>query len=155
MTREKCRKNYNIKMCVSTFSSGKFKYLGKTLTNYNYSHEEMNRNLKSGHSCHRSVQVSFCVFPIFFSRISRLKSTKFLFVCVSETWSHTLEKKRRLGVFCDKEDTWDRSKRDWTGLYSSPSITRAIKASGMILEEYVARVRGRWRICRILLDKTE
>jgi len=29
MSREKCRKNYNIKMGVSTFNYGKFKYLGK------------------------------------------------------------------------------------------------------------------------------
>jgi len=80
--------------------------LGTTLTNYNYCHEEMNKNLNSGYSGHHSVLFFFWfVFPIFFSRISRLKSTKLQFVCVSETWSCILEKEHRLGVFCSKEDT--------------------------------------------------
>ena len=78
-----------------------FKYLGTTLTNKNYIHEEIKSRLKLGNACYYSVQN-----PLSSSLLSKKLKIKIyrtiilsvvLYGCV--TWSLTLREERRLSVF--------------------------------------------------------
>jgi hypothetical protein len=54
---QKTGQNYSIKMANRSFENvAKFKYLGKTLTDQNYMHEEIKSRLNSGNACYHSVQ---------------------------------------------------------------------------------------------------
>jgi hypothetical protein len=79
----------------------KFKYLGTTLTDKNYIHEEIKSRLNSGNACNHSVQnlLSFCLL----SRNVKVKIYKTITLPVvlygCETWSLTLREEHRLRVF--------------------------------------------------------
>jgi hypothetical protein len=114
----------------------KFKYLGTTLTDRNYKHEETDGRLNSGNACCRSVQ-SLLSYRLL-SRNVNVKIYKtitlslLLYGC--ETWSVTLREQPRLGVFENRvlRGTFGSKRDEETGecktlhtgelhnLYSSP-----------------------------------
>jgi hypothetical protein len=79
----------------------KFKYLGTTLTDQNYMHEEIKSRLNSGNACYHSVQS--LLSSRLLSRKVKVKIYKpiilpsVLYGC--ETWSLTLREEHRLRVF--------------------------------------------------------
>jgi hypothetical protein len=146
--------NY-IRVANKSFENvAKFKYLGSTLTNCIY--EEIRSRLNSGSACYHAVQnlLSSCLLSI--NVKIKIYRTIILPVVLygCETLSLTLREEHRLRVF---ENRVLRrifgSKRDevtvgWRklhneglhGLYSSPSIVRAIKARRMRWAGHVARM---------------
>jgi hypothetical protein len=79
----------------------KFKYLGTTLTNKNYIHDEINSRLNSGNACYYSVQnlLSSRLLP----KNIKIKISKTVILLVvlygCETWSLTLGEEHKLRVF--------------------------------------------------------
>jgi len=52
---QKAGRDYNIKKANESFGNvAKFKYLGPTVTNLNYMHEEVDRSFRSGNACYQS-----------------------------------------------------------------------------------------------------
>jgi len=74
-----------------------FKYLETTLTNQNSIQEEIKSRLKSGNSCHHSVQ-NFCL-PVCYEKedIQNYNFAVVLYGC--KTWSLILREECRLRVF--------------------------------------------------------
>jgi hypothetical protein len=78
-----------------------FKYLGTTLTDENWMHEEIKSRLNLGNACYHSVQslLSACL-------LSKVKMYKTIILSVvlygCETWSPTLRDEHRLRVFENK-----------------------------------------------------
>jgi hypothetical protein len=55
---QKAGQRQSIKIGNMSFESvAKFKYLGTTLTDQNFIHEEIKSRLNSGNACHHSVQI--------------------------------------------------------------------------------------------------
>jgi hypothetical protein len=75
-----------------------FRYLGTTITNQNYIHEEINSILKSGNACYHSVQ------NLLFSRLLSKNTTIRVyrtiivpvFLCGCETWSLVFREGHRM-----------------------------------------------------------
>jgi hypothetical protein len=99
---QKVGQKRSIKIANRSFQDvAKFSYLGKTLTEQNYMHEEINSRLNSGNACYHSVQ------SLLSSRLLsgnlKVKIYKtiilpfLLYGC--ETWSLTLREEHRLRVF--------------------------------------------------------
>jgi hypothetical protein len=60
---QKIGQKHSIKIANRSFAYvAKFKYLGTTLTDHNYMHEEIKSRLNSGNACYHSVQ-SFVFSP--------------------------------------------------------------------------------------------
>jgi hypothetical protein len=122
----------------------KFIYLGITLTNQNWKHEEIKSRLNSGNTCYHSVQslLSSCL-P---SRNIQVKIYKTIILPVvlygCETWSLTLREEHRLqvfenrvlrGIFGSKRDEVNGQQGKLHNgylhnLYSSPDIIRQFKS---------------------------
>jgi hypothetical protein len=57
MSRKKAVQKHGIKIANRSFESvAKFKYLGTTLTDQNFIHEEIKSRLNSGNACYHSVR---------------------------------------------------------------------------------------------------
>jgi hypothetical protein len=133
-----------------------FKYLGTTLTDQNYMHEEIKSRLNSGNACYHSVQS--LLSSRLLSRNVKVKIYKTIIQPVvlygCETWSLTLREEHRLRVFENRvlrrlvgpkrfEVTGERRKLhngEFYNLYSSPDIIRQIKSRRMRWVGYVARM---------------
>jgi hypothetical protein len=117
----------------------KFKYLGKTLTDQNCTHEEIKSRLNSGNACYRSVQS--LLSSRLLSRNLKVKIYKTIILavvlCGCETWSVTWKEHRLRvfenrvlrGIFGPKRDgvtgEWSGfDNRELHNLYSSPDIIR-------------------------------
>jgi hypothetical protein len=78
-----------------------FKYLGTTLTNKNYIHEEIKSRLNSGNACYHSVQS--ILSSRLLSRNAKVKIYKTIILPVvlygCGNWSLTLREEHRLRVF--------------------------------------------------------
>jgi hypothetical protein len=143
----------------------KFKYLGATLTDQNYIHEEIRSRQNSGNACYHAVQ-NFLSSHLL-SRNVKIKIYKTTILPVvlygCETWSLTLREEHRWRVFENrvlrrifgpKRDEvtagWRKlHNEELHGLYSSPSIVRVIKARRMRWTGHVASmgdVRGAYNI---------
>jgi hypothetical protein len=132
----------------------KFRYLGTTLTDQNYMHDEIKSRLNSGNACYHSVQslLPSCLL----SRNVKVKMYKTIILPVvlygCETWSLMLREEHRLRVsenrvqrriFGPKRNKVVREWRklhseDLHNLYSSPSIIRQIKSRRMRWAGHVA-----------------
>jgi hypothetical protein len=152
-------------------SVAKFKYLGTTLTDQNFIHEEIKSRLNSGNVCYHSVQSLLSSHLL--SRNVKVKIYNTIILPVvfygCETWSLTLREENRLGVF--KNNVLRRifgPKRDeMTGewrklhseelhnLYSFPDIIRQVKSSRMRWAGHVARMREERKVYKVLVGKPE
>jgi hypothetical protein len=143
----------------------KFKYLGSTLTDQNYIHEEIRSKLNSGNACYHVVQNLLSSRLLFRNVKIKIYKTIILPVVLygCETLSLTLRVEHRLRVFENRVLTrifgpkrdevtggWRKlHNEELHGLYSSPSIVRVIKARRMRWAGHVARmgeVRGAYNI---------
>jgi hypothetical protein len=118
----------------------KFKYLGTTLTNRNFIHEEIKIRLMSGNACYHSVQNLFCSSLLPKNIKMKIYRTVVLPVIVlygCETWSLTLREEHRLRVFENRvlrkifvpkrgEVTWEWKRLLWI---CTPRQTRIIRVS--------------------------
>jgi hypothetical protein len=91
-----------------------FKYLGTTLTDQNYIHEENKSRLNSGNACYHSVQSLLSSHLL--SRNLKVKIYKTIIVafvlCRCEIWSVTLREEHRLRVFENRVLRLFGAKRD-------------------------------------------
>jgi len=133
-------KCHNMKTDNSSFERvEEFKYLGRNLTNQNYSQEEIKSSLKSGNACYYLVQ-KFCL-PVCYQKF-KIKIYRTIILCVvlygCEALSLTLKEERRLrvfesrvlrGIFGPKREEvkgeWRKLRSEQlNGLYSSTNIVR-------------------------------
>jgi hypothetical protein len=142
---QKTGQKYSIKIANRSFEDvAKFKYLGKTLTDQNHMHKEINSRLNSGNVCYHSVQslLSSCLL----SRNLKVKIYKTIILPVvlygCESWSLTLREEHRLWVFENRVlrrifgPKGDEVTGEWRrlhngelhNLYSSPDIIRDRKS---------------------------
>jgi hypothetical protein len=99
---QKAGQRQSIKIGNRSFESvAKFKYLGTTLTDRNYIHEEIMSRLNSGNACYHSVQ-SLLSYRLL-SRNVKVKIDKTVILPVvlygCETLSLTIREEHRLRVF--------------------------------------------------------
>jgi hypothetical protein len=138
----------------------KFKYLGTTLTDQNYIHEEIKSRLNSGNACYHSVQS--CLSSRLLSRNVEVKIYKNIILPVvlygCETWSLTLKEEHRLRalenrilrkIFGSKRDEvtgkWRKlHNEELHNLYSSTDIIRQIKSRRMRWERKGECTRFWW-----------
>jgi sorting nexin-29 len=99
---QKIGQKHSIKVANLSFEDmTKFRYLGTTLRDQNYMHEEIKSRLNSGNACYHSVQslLSSCLL----SRNLKVKIYKTIILSVvlfvRETWFRTLGEEHRLRVF--------------------------------------------------------
>jgi hypothetical protein len=105
-----------------------FKYLGTTVTEQYWLHEEINSRLNSGNACYRLVQslLSSCLL----SMNLKVKIYKTIILpvvlCGCESWSLTLREKHCLRVFGpERDEEWRKlHSADLHNLLSSPDIVR-------------------------------
>jgi hypothetical protein len=164
---QKVGQKRSIKIANRSFEYvAKFKYLGTTLTEQNYMHEENKSRLNLGNACYHSVQSLL-------SRKLKIKIYKTIILPVvlygCETWSLTLKKEHRLRVFENRvlRRIFGPTREEVTGewrklhseelhnLYSSPDIVRQIKARRMRWAGHVARMGEGRNVYRVLVGKPE
>jgi hypothetical protein len=169
---QKIGQKHGINIANRSFEDvAKFKYLGKTLTDQNFMHEEINSRLNSGNACYRSVQSLLSSRLV--SRNVKVKIYKTIILPVvlygCETWSLTLKEERRLRVFENRVlrrifgPKRDEVTGEWRklhigelrNLYSSPDIIRQIKSRRMRWAEHVARMGEGRNLYRVLVGKAE
>jgi len=121
-----------------------FKYLGTTLTNQNYTQEEIKSKLQSGNACYHSVQN--LLSSSLLSKNFEIKMYRNIILPVvlygCETWSLTLREEYRLRVFENRtlRRIFGPKKDEVTGkwrkihneelnnLYCSPSTFQVMKS---------------------------
>jgi hypothetical protein len=141
----------------------KFKYLGTTLTDQNYMHEEINSRLNSGNSVQSLLSSRLLCRNL---KIKIYKTTILpvvLYGC--ETWSLTLREEHRLRVFekrvlrriygPKRDEVMGEGRKLHNGelhnLYSSPDIIRQVKSRGMRWAGHVAHMGEGRNVCRVLV----
>jgi hypothetical protein len=127
MSRKKAGQKHGIKIANRSFEDAeKLRYLGTTLTDHNYIHEEIKSRINSGNACYHSVQS--LLSSRLLSRNVMVKMYKTIILPVvlygCETWFLTLREENRLRVFENRVvRRIFRSKRDevtgeWRKLYN-------------------------------------
>ena len=145
------------------------KYLGTTLTNQNYIHEEIKSRLKSGNPCYHSLQNLFSSSML--SKYLKIYRTIILPVVLygCETWSLILREEHRLRVFENRVlrrifgAKRDEVKGEWkklyneelNDLYTSPNIVQVIKSRRMRWAGHVAHMGEGRGVYRVLVGKSE
>jgi hypothetical protein len=144
---------------------------GKTLTEQNCMHEEINSRLDSGYACYYSIQ-SLLFFCLLCRNVKvKIYKTTILPVVLygCETWSVTLMKEYRLRVFENRVlrrifgPRTDEVTGEWRKLhsgelhvlYSSLDIIRQIKSRRMRWAGRVAHMEEEGNVLRVLVGKTE
>jgi hypothetical protein len=149
--------NYNIRIGYKSFEMvEQLRYLGTTLKNQNFVHEEIKSRLKSSNACYHSVQN--LLSPSLLSKNVKAKifTTVILLVVLygCEVWSLALGEEHRLRVFenrvlrkmCGpKRDEvtgeWRRlHNEELYGMYSSTNVIRVIKSRRMNWAGHMAGV---------------
>jgi hypothetical protein len=145
---QKIGQRLSIKIADRSFADvAKFMYLGTTLTDENYMHEEIGSRLNSGNACYRLVQS--LLSSRLLSRTLKVKIYKTIILPVAlygcETWSVTLREEHRPRVFENRvlRRIFGLKRDEVTGelrnlqdaelhnLYLSPDIIRQIKSRKM------------------------
>jgi hypothetical protein len=164
--------NYNTIIDNKSFERvEEFKYLGATLTNRNFIHEEIKCRLKSGNACYHSVQNLLSSRLLSKNTKIRVYRTRILPVVLygCETWSLTLREEQRLRVFenrvlgrifgpkrDEEAGEWRRiHNKELNDLYSSPNVIRVITSRRMRCAGYVARMGENRAAYRILVGRPE
>jgi hypothetical protein len=141
---QKIEQKHSIKLANRSFEDmAKFKYLGTTITEQNWMHEEINSKLNSGNACYHLVQSLLSSHLLSRNLKVKIYRTTVLPVVLygCETWSLTLTEEHRLRVFENRvlrrifgskrdEITGEQRKlhnRELHNLYSSPDIITQIK----------------------------
>jgi hypothetical protein len=149
----------------------KFRYLGITLTDKNFMHEEIKSRRNSENACNHSVQRRLSSRLLSRNVKGKIYKIKILPVglCGPETWSIVLREERRMRVFekgvlrrifGNKRDevTGERRKLfngELHNLYSPPDVIRRIKSRRMRWAGHVASMREGRNVYRVLLGKPE
>jgi hypothetical protein len=165
-------KKRSIKIANRSFEDVEnFRYLGKTLTDQNYMHEEIKSRLNSESACYHSVQS--LLSSRLLSRNFKVKIYKttilpvILYGC--ETWSLTLREEHGLRVLEDRvlrrifgpkgdEVTGECRKMhnvEFHNLYSSLDVFRQIKPRRMTWAGRVTRAEKGRNVYRVLVGKPE
>jgi hypothetical protein len=169
---QKAGQRQSIKIGNSSLESvAKFKYLGTTLTDRNYIHEEIKSRLNSGNACYHSVQSLLSSRLLYINVKVKIRKTIILLVILygCETWSLTLREEHRQKVFENrvlrnifgpKRDEvtgeWRKlHKEEVHNLYSSPDITRQVKSRRMRWAGHVARMGEERKVYKVLVGKLE
>jgi hypothetical protein len=169
MTRsQQTGQKHSIKIANRSFADvARFKYLGTTLTDQSYMHEEIKSRLNSGNACCRLVH-SLLSYRLLARNVKvKIYTTIILPVVLHgcETWSLTLREEHRLRVFENRvlrrifgpkrgEETGEWRKLhsgELHNLYSSPDIIRHIKSSTMRWVGHVACMGEGRNLYRVLV----
>ncbi|KAJ4434646.1 hypothetical protein ANN_23210 [Periplaneta americana] len=149
----------------------KFKYLGATVTNINYTREEIKRRINMGNACYYSVEKLLSSSLLSKNLKVRIYKTVILPVLLygCETWTLTLREEHRLRVFENKvlRKIFGAKRDEVTGewrklhnaelhaLYSSPDIIRNIKSRRLRWAGHVARMGESRNAYRVLVGRPE
>jgi hypothetical protein len=166
---QKTGQKHSIKVANRCFEYvGQFKYLGTTLTEQNYMHEEIKRRINSCYHSGHSLLSSRLL-----SRNLKGKIHKTIILPVvlygCETWSLTLREEHRLmvfenrvlrGIFGPKREEvtgqWTKlHSGEFHNLYPSPDIIRQMKSRRMRWAGHVARMGEGRNVYRVLVGKPE
>jgi hypothetical protein len=162
-------RKHSIKIATRYFEDVvKFKYLGKTLTDYSAC---TNSRINSGNACHHSVQS--LLSSRLLSRNLKVKIYRTIILPVvlygCETWPLTLGEEHRLRVFenrvlrkifgPERDEVTGQSRKlpggELHNLHSSPEIIRQMKSRRMRWAGHVARMGEGRNMHRVLVGKVE
>ncbi|KAJ4427444.1 hypothetical protein ANN_25067 [Periplaneta americana] len=149
----------------------KFKYLGATVTNINYTREEIKHRISMVNACYYSVETLLSSSLLSKNLKFRIYKTVILPVLLygCETWTLTLREEHRLRVFENKVPRKifgakrDEVTGEWRKLhnielhafYSSPDIIRNNKSRRLRWAGYVARMGESRNAYRVLIERPE
>ncbi|KAJ4431471.1 hypothetical protein ANN_20069 [Periplaneta americana] len=150
-------RNGNIKIGDLSFEEvEKLKYLGATVTNINYTLEEIKRRMNMGNACYYSVEKLLSSSLLSKNLKVRIYKTVILPVVLygCEAWTLTLREEQRLRVFENKvlrkifgakrdavTGEWRKlHNAELDALYSSPDIIRNIKSRRLRWAGHVERM---------------
>jgi hypothetical protein len=169
---QKIGQKYSIKIANRSFEDvAKFKYLGKTLTDQNWMHEEIKSRINSGNACCHSVQS--LLSSRLLSRNLKVKIYKTIILPIvlygCESWSVTLREEHRLrvfekrvlrGMFGPKGDELTGQLRklqngELHNLYTSPDIMRQFKSRRIRWVGHVVCVGEGRNMYRVLVGNPE
>ncbi|KAJ4438444.1 hypothetical protein ANN_14389 [Periplaneta americana] len=149
----------------------KFKYLGATVTNINYTWEEIKHRINMGNACYYSVEKLLSSSLLSKKLNVRIYKTVILPVVLydCETWTLTLREEQRLRVFENKvlRKIFGTKRDEVTGewrklhnaelhaLYTSPDIIRNVKSRCLRWAGHVAHMGESRNAYRVLVGRPE